>query len=656
MRAEDIADITEASDPRVSPDGVTVAYVLTSPDLSTNVYRSAIWMVGLDGDLPPTPFTSGSARESKPRWSPDGTRLAYVAKPKDTGATLVVTDVETEETFELCELTEDIEELAWSPAGDRIFFISRERDGAQYDADKDRDRPPRRIDRLQYRLEPAGWTIDRPKHLFSIASDGRAEHPSRLTSGPFQDGGIAISPDGSTVVFSSARTPTWDTDLSVHLYRVAASGGEPEPLTSGSSTHTQPAWSPDGSALTFVWGDRHSMPRHGQIGVLDESSGGGAADERLVTTALDLHCAPYLMPARDPIWDSNDSFLFQADESGNVPLYRGFRDGRRPEPVVEGERQVTGFDVAGGTLAFTAATVTLPADVYAFVDGEERRLTSHGRAFEAKHALGEPVRFVATSADGTEVEAWFLPPAAATESTRCPTVLNIHGGPFSQYGNKLFDEFRVQVGAGYGVIYCNPRGSSGYSEQFARAIRGPEATEDPGTGWGGADFDDLMAVVDEAVRRFDVIDPDRLGVIGGSYGGYMTSWIVSHTDRFKAAVSERALNNMMTFAHTSDIGPHFPAGYIGATHLEAPEEFARQSPTTYWDSITTPLLILHSENDLRCPVEQAQDLFVRLKMAGRDVEFVRFPGEGHELTRSGAPLHRVQRHEIVIDWFDRKLR
>jgi dipeptidyl aminopeptidase/acylaminoacyl peptidase len=297
--------------------------------------------------------------------------------------------------------------------------------------------------------------------------------------------------------------------------------------------------------------------------------------------------------------------------------------------------------------------------VHVLVDGEERRLTHLGDAFTRSHPLAEPVHFTANSTDGTTVDAWLLLPPVGTAPAgggdRLPVLLNIHGGPFSQYGNRFFDEFQVQASAGYAVLYANPRGSSGSGEAFARAIRGPKAAEDPGSGWGGVDYDDLMAVVDEALSRFEDLDADRLGVIGGSYGGYMTSWIIGHTDRFKAACSERACNNLFTFAHTSDIGASFPAGYIGTSHLDDPDEFLRQSPVTYYRDMRTPLLILHSENDLRCPIEQAEDLYVRLKMTGGDVEFVRFPGESHELSRSGAPCHRVERLELILDWFGRKL-
>ena len=657
MRPTDIADVVEVSDPRVSPDGRTIAFVVTTVDLPGNAYRSGVWVAGIDAAFPACPFTEGTTREKAPRWSPDGEWLAFVTHPEETGARLCVAAVEGGDTFELVDWPEDIEDVVWTPDGSRILFTARARDEARYGPTKDKDRPPRRIDRLSYRTDSIGWTVDRPRHLHAIAADGSAAGAvETLTSGPFQDAGVTVSPDGRFAVFSSARTETWDTDLSTHLYRIpldAEGPVEPEPLTSGRETHGQPAFSPDGRHVAFVWGDRHSMMRHGQVGVVDLEP--AVPSEQLLTTSLDLHCAPYLAHARDPLWEGEDAILFQVDEAGNVPIYRVRRDGTT-EVVVGGDRQIVGFDAAGGTLAFAATTATRPPELFVIVDGEERQLTHLADAFLRDRTVARPERFTATSADGTEVEAWFLRPPARTDGEKVPTILSIHGGPFSQYGNRFFDEFQVAAGAGYGVIYANPRGSSGYSSAFSRGIRGPRAAEDPGTGWGGADHEDLIAVVDTALERFaDVIDADRLGVMGGSYGGYMTGWIIAHEDRYKAAVSERACNNLLTFAHTSDIGASFPAGYIGATHLEDPDEFLRQSPVTYYRDMATPLLILHSEQDLRCPIEQAEDLYLRLKMTGRDVEFVRFPGESHELSRTGAPRHRVERLELILEWFARKL-
>jgi dipeptidyl aminopeptidase/acylaminoacyl peptidase len=216
--------------------------------------------------------------------------------------------------------------------------------------------------------------------------------------------------------------------------------------------------------------------------------------------------------------------------------------------------------------------------------------------------------------------------------------------------NKFFDEFQIQAGAGFGVVYCNPRGSSGYSEAWARAIRWPEAPTDPGSGWGGVDYADVMACAEEAARLFPWVDAERLGVLGGSYGGYMTSWIVGHSGRFKAACSERACNNLLSLDQTSDIASVFRT-YIGRSHLEAPEAYLGHSPISFVQEMSTPLLILHSEQDLRCPIGQAEELFVALRLLGRHPVMVRFPGESHELSRSGSPKHRTMRADLILEWF-----
>ncbi|MBV8160829.1 MAG: S9 family peptidase, partial [Acidimicrobiia bacterium] len=474
---------------------------------------------------------------------------------------------------------------------------------------------------------------------------------SQLTSGEFEDGGLSWSPDGTSLAFAAGRHETWDLDYAADLFTVSAAGSPDQPrrLTETGPAYGRPAWRPDGSAIAFHLEDARSAPRHGQVGVLELES----CQVRILTADLDRNCSPY-PPTRGPVWHGGD-LLFTLEDGGNTHLYSVPADGSgKPELVVGGARQVGPFDAVGDTIAYTVTTPTALPELFVLVDGVERQLTHLGADLGHEVTLVAPERFTATSGDGSEVEAWLMRPVDAQPGRRYPTLLNIHGGPFTQYGSRLFDEFQVQVAAGYAVLYANPRGSSGYSEAWGRAVRGRTATADPGSGWGGVDYEDLMAVVDEAARRFDVVDRDRLGVLGGSYGGYMTSWIIGHTDRFKAAVSERACNNLLTMEHTSDVAGSFRTE-IGVSHLDDPDEYRRQSPITYVRDMHTPLLILHSENDLRCAIEQAEELFVALRMLGRTPEFLRFPGESHELSRSGAPKHRVQRMEAILDFFERNL-
>ena len=654
MRTEDIGGLTDVSDPRVSPDGRWIAFVVTAVDLEANEDRCRVWVAGAAGDEPPRPLTAGDARDSRPRWAPDGRAIAFVSHRSDAGSTLHVLPFGCSgEVTTVVQWPEEIEDLAFSPDGARLAFTARLRDEAQYGPAKDKDRPPRRIQHLVYRYDSVGWTVDRPRHLFVVPADGSGR-PLDLSPGPVDVAGVAWSPDGSRLAFASGRHDTWDLDLAVDLYAVDAAGdGEPARLTPTTHAYSRPSWGPDGH-LAYVWGDRRNLPVNGQVGVLEPDPEPAAG--RLLTTSLDRHCAPYLAAAREPVWCDGD-LAFQVEDRGNTHVYRvATAEGSKPELVVGGTRTVTGFDVANGVLAFTATTATAPSELYVRdTDGRERCLTTIGRAFVARVALSEPERFTATSPDGTEVEAWIVRPQPWVEGRRYPLLLNIHGGPFTQYGNKLFDEVQIQAGAGYAAVFANPRGSSGYGEGWGRAIRGPKAEVDPGSGWGSVDFEDLMAVTDEAVRRFDFVDADRLGVLGGSYGGYMTTWIAGHDGRFKAACSERAVNNMLTSCWTSDIGPFFDSGYLGVDYLDDPAELLRVSPVSYVKQIRTPMLILHSENDLRCPIEQAEQLFVALRLLGREVEFHRFPGESHELSRSGAPQHRVRRMEIILEFFGRHL-
>ena len=677
MVPQDVFELTGVADPRIAPDGATVAYVVSALDGEANEYRGTIWLAALDGSSPPRRLTAGVRRDAAPRFSPDGSQLAFTSNRAGDTQQLYVLPVSGGEARQLTDLPEDVAQPVWSPDGSTIAFVSRVRDAA-YDEDDEKRRAPRRFARLRYKFEHVGWTGDRPQHLFTVPADGTAA-PRQITSGDFEDTSPAWSPDGATLAFVSARHADWDTEPVNDVYLVSAFDEDDEPLrlTQGGGSVELPSWSPQGDRLAvlrypFVFDD----PGHLQVAVVDATTGAIS----LLTQGLDRNCGTY-PNVREPLWDGDD-LLFVVEDHGDVHLYRvAATGGGAPQLVVGGECELTGFDVVAGRIVYTASDPVTASELFALetsraTDGgatasgaqargakeggakgggqapPARRLTHVGDAFAAGRELVAAERFTATSPDGTEVEAWVMKPAGARPGVRYPMLLSIHGGPFTQYGNRLFDEFQVYAGGGYAVVYCNPRGSSGYTEAWGRAIRGPG---EAGPGWGTVDYDDCMAVVDEALRRFDFVDPERLGVLGGSYGGYLTSWIVGHTDRFKAALSERAVNNFVSQWGSSDTGWDLK-GYLGSFLYEDIEPWLKASPVTYATNIHTPLLILHSEGDLRCPIEQGEQLFVTLRLLKRPVEMVRFPAESHELTRSGSPVHRVQRFEIVLDWFDRYLK
>ena len=641
MVPKDVYELTGAGSPGLSPDGKTVAYVLSTIDGPANEYRGGIWLADVDGKAEPRRFTSGNTRDAAPVWSPDGRLIAFTSKRASKAMQLFVIPVEGGEGVQLTELPEDVEELAWSPDSTKIVFSARVRD--HEDDEEERNRPPKRLTRLQFRLDDVGWTAGRRRHLFTVGVDGSTD-PTQLTFGDFEDAGPAWAPDGAHIAFTSARHDNWDIHPTTALYVVAASGGDPEALTGTESSAWAPSWSPDGARLAHYYlPGVFDDPRHQQVAVLDVAS----REQRVLTTSLDRQCVPFPQ-LREPLWREDD-LLFCVEDQGNWHLYSvGSNASSEPRVVVGGALGVTGYDSVAGTIIHTSSDPTTVSDLF----NGKKRLTDVGRDFVAERELVLPERFTATSKDGSEVEAWIMRPAGFEEGKKYPVLLNIHGGPFTQYGNKLFDEFQVYSGAGYVVVYANPRGSSGYSEAWARAIRGPS---EGGPGMGSVDCEDLEAVLDEALEHYEFCDETRLGVMGGSYGGYMTTWMIAHSDRFKAACSERAVNSWYSMHGSSDVGWVF-RGYIGSFSYEDPEAWLRISPLSYATNITTPLLIMHSEADLRCNIEQAEQLFTTLRLLERDVEFVRFAGESHELTRSGNPLHRVQRFEVILEFFDKHLK
>jgi dipeptidyl aminopeptidase/acylaminoacyl peptidase len=642
MVPEDIYELTGCADPRVSPDGTRAAYVVNRIDREADEYRSAIWMAVVDGSSPPRQFTSGAKRDGSPRWSPDGERLAFVSTRDKDEPQLYVIAADGGEPRRLTDLDGGVSDPDWSPDGTRVLFAARLADPDDEEKDE-KKRRPRRLTRLQFKLDSVGWTAGHRQHLFVVPADGSAE-PTPLTDGDFEDGAGTWAPDGTRVVFSSARDDDWDVRLTRDLYTVAADGSaEPERLTEVEGACDLPSWSPDGTRIAYLfYPGVEDDPRHTQVAVLDLDS----RQRTLLTESLDRTCGPY-PDRRPPLWDG-ERILFAIEDHGANHVYEVAADGTsEPKLVVGGDRLIHGYDLGGGTLAHVATSPTRLSEIFV----GERALTDVGRSFAEGRALVEPERFTATSEDGTEVEAWILRPADVKPGERRPVLLNIHGGPFTQYAHRFFDEFQVYATAGYVVVYSNPRGSSGYTEAWARAIRG-DGTK--GDGWGSVDYQDVLAVVEEACRRFDVCDPDRVGVMGGSYGGFMTSWIVGHTDRFKTAISERAVNSFVSMWGSSDYGWDLK-GYFGCYFYEDPETYLRLSPLSYAPNVTTPVLILHSENDFRCPVEQGEQLFTTLRLLGKQVEFVRFPAETHELTRAGSPAHRVQRYEVVLDWLSRTL-
>lgn len=647
---EDLLTLPVLNDPQISPDGSRIVYTVTTIDRDANAYRTHLWIASTDGGQP-WQLTTAASRDTAPRWSPDGTRIAFVSDRSGEKQVHVI-PTRGGEARALTSGKIAPSDLVWSPDARWIAFVGKPPAPEAPNASD-----VRVISRLRYKQDGEGYWDGRWKQVFAVPPEGGTVR--QVTQGDFDHLTPAWAPDGSRIAY--AGNPDADADLTniadvwtMPFSATASDGaGTPRRLTRGLGPAQSPAWSPDGTHIAYLGHDNACWGAT-NWGVWAVPADGG--EPLRLTSGFDRSAGNHIIsdmrahPSSGGLTWSADGLrvLFMVGKEGSTQVASVSASGGDVLLETDGDHALIGcsLDRACRRLGCIESDALSPGEVavadLGFRPATLRRLTDMTGPSLRPLALVRPERFECKSADGWTVEGWVMRPAGTPAGERIPTVLEIHGGPHGAYGHAFFHEFQLLSAQGYGVIYMNPRGSQGYGQAFTAATRHD---------WGGKDYEDLMGGVDYCLATFPWIDPARLGVAGGSYGGFMTNWIVGHTQRFRAAVTMRSISNAYSQWGTSDLAYMKGFWEYPGDPWESPEYYLSRSPITYVRQIRTPLLILHSENDLRCPIEQAEQLFVAVKKQGTPTLLVRFPNESHDLSRNGQPRHRTERLRHILTWF-----
>lgn len=644
----DIFDLAYASDPLVAADGEQIFYLRNTMDPLADKRRRNLWMVAADGSGH-RPLTTGPGNISSPALAPGGDRIAYVDSD-DSGAQLFVEWVDGGERAQLTRVAHRPRRLSWSPDGRWLAFtmlvpyqpptfgeLPPKPEGAEWAP------PPVVVERAVFRNDGRGMRAYGYQHVFVIPASGGS--PRQVTSGDFDhEGGIAWTADSEALIVSANRGADWETNpVNTDLFRVPRDGGEPLQLTDRQGPDRSPRVSPDGRHIAWLGWDDEGLGYHRSRLYLMSLDGG---DRRELLPELDRD-------VQNPRWarDSKRIFFSFDDEGDTVLASTGLTGGlERHASGLGGTslgRPYAGSDFAVGgadVFAFTAGDTTRPADIASGRRGAERieRLTALNRNLLPHRALA-PVeeRWVESSADGRAIQAWVALPPDFDPERRYPMILEIHGGPFANYGERFSAEVQLYAAAGYVVVYANPRGSTSYGEEFGNLIH---------HAYPGEDYDDLMSVVDAVVAE-GYVDPAELYVTGGSGGGVLSAWIVGKTDRFRAAVVAKPVINWASFVLIADNAPYFSRYWFPAMPWEDPEGYWARSPLSLVGNVSTPTMLLTGEDDLRTPISESEQFYQALKLRGVDTALVRMPGAYHGIAKR--PSQLAGKAAAVLAWFER---
>ncbi len=681
LTAEDLLTLPLVRPGNLSPDGTLYAFTVQRAKKDRKGYHAHIHVLALADDEV-RQYTHGERSDGTPVFAPDGSMLAFVAKRGELPG-IHLMPVHGGEARTLVEKDGSFGKLSFSPDGKTILttFVPSDpvdpdrpkdstasqekkaspKDSAKEEAEKKEKAPAkeppvyRHITRLFYRLDGVGFLPREETQVWLF--DIETGEGTQLTSGKRAAIEPAFSPDGRRVAFIRNMRPDPDLEQEwTDLFVVSVQGGKPRRIPTPPGLVTSPTFSPDGKQIAYVGHDDLEAPWYANAHIWTVPANGRGTAKCLMRgfdqSAYDSTISDTGAGMADlvPRWSPNGKWIyFLSSYHGSTPAYRVPARGGTIEQVTPDRMHIQSIDLTpdGRTMVTVISKVTLPSEVHTIdiQSGTATRATKLTQDWTRELDVQTPERFSVRSSEGARVEGWILKPPGFRPRRKYPAILEVHGGPMTQYGYTFFHELQHFAAQGYVVCYSNPRGSQGYGRAFAEAIKGD---------WGNRDFDDVMAVTDYLESQ-PYVDPKRIGITGGSYGGYMTNWAVGHTRRYRAAVTQRSVVDLAPFFGSSDVGYAFRHTF-GAYPWEDLEGYRRQSPLTYAQNIRTPLLIIHSESDLRCNIEQAENLFATLKVLGRRTEFIRFPGEPHGLSRGGRPDRRIVRLAKILDWFERYMK
>ncbi|MEK4650877.1 S9 family peptidase [Niallia sp. FSL W8-0954] len=649
INAEDLYELNSVVDPQVK--GEECLYVVTSICQETDKYYSNIYYKDLN-TLETMQWTFGKHQNHSPRWSPTGEEIVFISNRSGKNQ-LFLLSKKGGEAEQLTYLVNGVSNPVWSPDGTEIAFqchFKKEEtvdDKEMKTDEKEEKLSALEVTNMKYKSDGKGFWDGSYDHIAVLNIKNKTI--KQLTSGENNYYLQSWSPNGQYIAISADESKEKDFSFISDIYLYNRKEESWKKITESNGNYGKATWTPDSRRLGLIGSDReYENATLSQLWVYEVE----ADFLQCLTPEWDVNVGDYAIGdfqqgtvTPGMLWgEDNESFTFLATDHGNTVVYFGNTSGAIYPSLIDNQH-VYGLSTGGSLKKAVVAisTPTHPGDLYTLnlETGETKQITNVNKVFVETRAFSEAEPLQFTSRDGWDLHGWLMKPQGFKEGEKYPMVVEIHGGPHAMYANSYFHEFQTLTSNGFAVLFINPRGSHGYGQQFVDAVRGD---------YGGKDYEDIMDAIDYAIETFDFIDASRLGVTGGSYGGFMTNWIVGHSDRFKAAVTQRSISNWISFYGVSDIGYYFTDWQIKAD-LNDIETLWKHSPLAYVNNIQTPLLILHSEKDYRCPIEQAEQLFIALKVQKKKTKFVRFPESNHELSRSGKPALRIERLNYINNWF-----